>query len=274
MFVFQALTTASGAASTAANYLLYINGAMAPSQGASGPYLPAVFRSNPSLGRSDWGDRWWQGLIDDFAIYNYALQGDQAQALYLNRMANCPLTAGPSATTYPAAPSMATGPVTPTYSYAAATNPSSICGGTCAYNWLVSDPDDASCGIAQYHQGLFDLPGSQMPNQYQPFINLSATSGPNAVSTTAIGVVGGTSSGSLAQGSYGWSYELMMKPHIVETWAKLFDLSQPQTSDGHCHHDIITGQTSAHTPPFTPHAPPVAHMVNSIRRMSVQYCVR
>ena len=262
VFVFQALVTATGNASNAANYLLYINGQMSPSQGFNGPYLPAVFRKNPTLGRSDWGDRWWQGLIDDFSIYNYALQGDQAQALYQYRMAKCSINTAASATSYPSAPSSASASTIPTPKQVvfASSDPSSVCGtGGCAYGYLASDPDDASCGISAQHQGLLNLYGSQTPTSYQPYVNLSATSGPNAISSTPLIQVGGTSSGSLTAGTYGWSYELMFKPHIVETWSKLMDLSAPQTPDGNCHHDIITGWVSdgraTHAPQTSMHAP-------------------
>ena len=244
VLVFQALLTPQGNASVAANYLLYINGQMAPTQGYGGPYPTAVYRKNPTLGRSDWGDRWWQGLIDDFSIYNYALQYDQAQALYQYRMGGCQLQVGASSTSYPAAPSQATGAVTPKQVVFSSNDPTSICGASCAYGFLASDPDDATCGLSSTHTGLLNLYGSQNPTTYQPYINLTATSGPNAISTTPVIQVGGASSGNLAQGTYGWSFELMFKPHIVETWAKLMDLSAPQTNDSHCHHDIITGWVS------------------------------
>jgi len=45
-----------GNASQAANYLMYINGQMAPSQGSGGVYPTAVYRANADLGRSDWSD--------------------------------------------------------------------------------------------------------------------------------------------------------------------------------------------------------------------------
>ena len=106
-------------------------------------------------------DRWWQGLIDSFSIYNYALQGDQAQALYQNRMGGCSVTNGASASTYPAAPPQATGSPTPKQVVYNTQDPTTICGTNCAYGYLASDPDDATCGLQQYHTGLLNLYGSQ-----------------------------------------------------------------------------------------------------------------
>ena len=242
ILVFQNILQPDGKASLSANYLLYINGQMAPSQGWSGTYPTAVYRANADIGKSDWADGYWSGFIDQFAIYNWALQGDQALALYQNRMAGCTLTSGNSVSTYPGAPSQATGALTAKYSIHSTVDPTPNCGGTCAYGYLASgDQDDFSCGLNTYHTGLLNLYGSQTPTSYQPYVNLSATSGPNSISSTPMPTIGGASIGSLAAGTYGWSFEVLFKPRIVETWAKLMDISQPQTSDGHCHHDIIFG---------------------------------
>ena len=187
-------------------------------------------------------DGYWAGWYDSFYIYNVAIQGDQAQALYASRMADCPLTTGNSATTYPGAPSQATGALPAVkFPVHATADPTVACGTSCAFGYIANDPEDLPCGLNTYHTGLLNLYGSQTPNSYQPYINLTATSGPNSISTTPMPVIGGTSSGSLAAGTYGWSFEVVFKPRIVETWAKLMDISQQQTSDGHCHHDIIFG---------------------------------
>ena len=186
----------------------------------------------------------------------------QAQALYQNANGGCALSRGSTtsntATLEWLTPSRDTGAVkAPVFSMGtASTDPRTQSGVTYAYNWTQSDSMDQSCGISAYRTGLIVMPGlDQQNNLNGPFINLSASTGANTIGQVMPNI-GGQSSGTqstvgAATGTAGWSFEYMVKPATVETWAKLFDLGQPQTPDGACHDDIISGQANTRHVTFT-----------------------
>ena len=247
VIVFQQLATPNGAASGLANYILYINGVSQVSWGSSGPALRSVYRQNSDMGKSDWsGDQFWAGYIDNFYIYDVALPYDAAAALYALRMGACSgaVTTGSLSSSYPPSPGQVTSTLpSPYYSLAPNTNP--CASPPCNYGWLNSDPSDQSCGIYQSHQGLISLGGSNNPSSGGPYVNLTATSGPNSASATPFPVVGGASAGSLSTSTAGWTFEFMFKPTLIETWAKLMDIDNAQTINSAggavCHNDIIFG---------------------------------
>ena len=235
LVVVQAIPTTSNTVSNLANYYFYINGQMAYKQGGSGGYPSAVTRVNADIGKSDWSDAYWGGEIQRLNIYNYALNADQVNALYLNALAQCSITTGstlPPATWVTPSTSTATPPA-PLFSvfgsgYSA---PSGI-----AYTYLTADPNDnngAGCNIQSSHSGLAQLGG--VSTQY---VNLSSTSGPYTAGKL-LPTIGGVGSGSQSTGTAGWTFEFMVKPQMTESFAKLFDFAQPFS--GTCHYDILAG---------------------------------
>ena len=248
----QRLIDSDGTMSNAANYYMYINGQQLAGSGAGGPYPNAINRANADLGRSDWSDNYYGGEIDTFRIYNSALTLTQAQALYQNANGGCQLSVGSSTSNSAQlewlTPSRDTGSIPqPKFSMSGNSDPRTQSGMQYAYNWTQYDAYDQTCGVSQYRSGLYVMPGlDQQFNTNGPFINLSQATGPNSIGQV-LPNIGGQSSGTQstigggATGTAGWSFEYMVKPALVETWAKLFDLGQPQTPDGACHDDIISG---------------------------------
>ena len=224
----QQLLDSNGNPSNFANYYMFINGTSGLGQGGGGPLPSNVFRANADLGRSDWYDSYYQGYLDSFSIYNYALNQQQAQALYLQKMAGCSVTTGTPTGSAPTTPSTSTAsPPTPLWSLP--TNTAPAMAGQGGFGWVQQDSADASCGSTQqYHQGLITLAGNENQNVVGQFLNISATSGLNSVSTP-LPMIGGSS---------GLSIEYMVKPGIIDTWAKLFDFG---TYPGPCVNDVVGG---------------------------------
>ena len=220
------------------NFFLYVNGEL---QGAltMQPYLPAVPRVSAALGYSNWGDAFWNGYIDSFNVYSQSLNAQQVGSLYSASMVNLSaVTALPTAQ-QPTAP-------LPAPWFPLSFSSSSTASSSTAFSWLQQDAQDVQCGILN-RQGLLVLPGRDTPvvgslSALAPaYVNLSTASGPNSVGQTLPGLIGGAGAGSLQQGTMGWSFEVAFKPTLLEQWAKLFDLEQPQLSNGACQYDILWG---------------------------------
>ena len=238
MVSIQALVNSDGSQSSLANYYIYINGQLTMGQAGSGAYPNAVTRANADIGKSSWNDAYWGGELDSLNFYNYALNGDQANALYLNATAGCAVAAG---TAQPSAnwitPSSAAAPA-PTPVYSVFGSGYSAPSGT-AYTYLTADPNDnngAGCNIQSYHSGIVQLGG--VSTQY---VNLSAASGPYSAGTTTLPQLGGLGTGqqAVSGGSAGWTFEFWVKPLWTTSYAKLFDFAQPFS--GTCHYDILAG---------------------------------
>jgi len=233
VIVVQELSSPTGDRTGKAHWYAYFNGqtGYAPDSSA-GPMPTGVYRQNQLVGKSNWNDAYFAGNIRTFNIYRVALGPAQVNARYLNQMANCPLTSGPD-TTIPAGSGQG-GPATnpaPVFSLPT-TQPS----GT-GYSWLSQDPADVPCGINSVHTHILQLGGGIENGQYA---DLSSASGPNSVGVT-LPSIGGDGSGSLATNDAGLSFEIVMKPLIVEHFAKLFDLGNTRSVGTTCNGDISSG---------------------------------
>ena len=185
-----------------------------------------------------------QGLIDYFAIYNRALDTAQIQnQYYTNMLSLIPQTTGVTC-------SLTTTPVpAPWYALTFASSPLTAAGITAsqaAYSWsTTADTIDTDSGIGQYHTGVVTLSGS-VSGTTGPFINLSAPTGtPQSIGQPLPGYIGGTTTngGDITKGTYGWSFEVAFKPTAQQTWAKLFDIGNPQVN-GICRDDLLFGWVS------------------------------
>ena len=225
----QQLLDSNGQPSNFANYYMFINGTAGLNSGAGGPLPSNVFRANADLGRSDWYDNYWQGYLDTFNIYNYALNQQQANALYLNKMGGCSVTTGTPAGAAPTSPSTSTASApSPLWSLPTSSAPANA--GQGGFGWVQQDSADASCGSTQqYHQGLITLAGNENQNVVGQYLNISSTAGMNSVGSTPLPMVGGAS---------GMSVEYMVKPGRIDTWAKLYDFG---VYPGPCVNDILGG---------------------------------
>ena len=243
---------------------VYVNGVLVAQSNklTNEPIVPDVPRPLAYLGRSCYAsDGLMNGTIDSFRIFDRALTGGQVNALYYNSQAGCPITitatptiADPSPNGLPAA---TTAPV-PFFSVEAATDPRPAVGlteRTALYGWKQEDQGDVLCGVSQYHQGLIEFNGGQGTDNLGDkstahftanFINLSASTGPNSIGTT-LGMFGGAGSGSLADGSAGWSVEVTFRPGLQATWGKLVDLAGTRVggANGPPVGDIVFGWSSS-----------------------------
>jgi len=216
---------------------------------------PAIVRNYANLGRSNFvggDDTYWSGEIDNFRVYNQALNQAQVTALagtalYGDATATtgtrtCPQAAN-TATTVP--------PLSVFYSAAFNTDPRSFAGGASAanYGWLQYDTNDTT-PVQQAHDGLVLLGygrGASNPGRY---VNFSATSSAMSIGQP-LGQFGGFGTGSYNAGTAGWSFELEFRALETQTstatvngqtWAKVFDLGNGNTNGGgSCYNDILFG---------------------------------
>ena len=226
-----------------------------------------IARTNANLGRSNWNDNYWSGFIDYFAIYNHALNSAQIQNQYvLNMLSKVPATPAPTCSL------ASTAVPSPWYALTFASSPISAAGiaaRNASYTWTAgADLIDTATGQSQYHSGILTLPGG--PSGTGAFVNLSAPMGTaQSIGQPLPGPIGGATSngGSLAAGTQGWSFEVTFKPTSQQTWAKLFDIGNPQVN-GVCRDDLLFGQRAAHA--FHP-SPAAEHMSLLSMTDRVQY---
>ena len=212
-------------------WFMYVNGQLigytsGVSQDNMNP--SAVPRPFSYLGKSDWNDPAWQGLIDTFRIYNYALTGAQVGQLYAGEMGGCavPISTTPPTTATPnLLPRTTSGAVTPLLLCHVHSEPSAECDGSCGL-WLGTEPrltDNASNQAV--HQGLLTLNGTAQ------FVNLALPSGANSIGQV-LPTIGG--------GSAGWTVEIMMLSTTgADTWPKVYDIGSIRSNNPL--NDIVLG---------------------------------
>ena len=242
-----------------ANWYVYLNGNLSSQNYEAFQYYPqAVLRPFAYIGRSQWtGDPLYQGLVDSFRIYNYALVQSQVSSLFQSAMGGCTTT---FATTYTVPvsvapntplPSTAT-PPTPAYAIEFATDPVSTA--PPGWTWLPYDQDDVQCGLNTVHTGLVSLNDDTQTfesDNLGPFnyIDLGATGINQALAPAASTPAGpmsptfiGTTTGAVAAGTAGFSLEITFKPELGSQWSKLIDFGSTRTNGGgNCANDIVFG---------------------------------
>ena len=176
-------------------WFLYVNGQLVTFPGGQSQdnFLPSqVPRPFSYLGRSDWSDPFWSGLIDTFRIYNYALTGAQVTQLYAGEMGGCQVpisSATPTGSVFPnIAGRTGTGTVTPIFSANFSSNPLTTVTGASGYGWSSSLSSD-SPATQQLRTGLLLLNASA--NNY---VNFASASGANSVGQV-LPTIGGGSAG-------------------------------------------------------------------------------
>ena len=203
--VYQAVDPTETAAS--GRLFIYVNGQLQQtyadfSQRTYEPVVPAVYRYQSYLGRSCYAaDGLFNGSIDTFRIYERALTGEQADALYHQQMGGCNVTTTSTPLVRDVTPNQlpntpATTAATPFFSLTAASDPRPAAGlssTTALYGWRETDFVDTQCtqysNLSAYHSGLLVLPGGAnvaidqptLPYVNRNFINLSASTGPNSI---------------------------------------------------------------------------------------------
>ena len=198
---------------TAASATVYINGKNASTISTS--IIEQILRSSAKLGVSAWsGDTQFNGLIDSFYYYNYALSADAAAMHYV----------------LPRPPFFeATFAVDPRNN--AQYNIPGLNQNSATFGWIAFDPNDVATNLTQYHTGLLNLNASA--SQY---VNLCAGRGANSIGTV-MGDIGGPGYVQQPQmgGPYirgGWSFEIVFKPLITgENYAKIIDFGNGPAMD-------------------------------------------
>jgi hypothetical protein len=248
-------------AGLAGNWFTYINGHLINGTGTSQFNIPDTPRPLSYIGRScpyDDSIEVMQMEVDTFRIYNQALNADQVTSLYAQQMGQCSIvmTANPTLTSsFPHLMSNATSTPTPVWGVNFTTNPTAAVGSgvTPSYTWASYDEGDASCGLSSVHQGLVVFSSGYSlthgaDDGVPSWIDLTATSGPNAIANnpSPLPQLGGlsSSSGAVASGTAGLSFEVTFKPGLHEPWAKVFDMGGVQTGQGWCGVDLVFGSLS------------------------------
>jgi hypothetical protein len=247
------------AAGQYANWFAYVNGVQSGATGTTQFTVPDAARPGAYLGRSCYNpDALFNGTIDAFRIYNSALTADQVSSLYAQQMGNCtiPVVANPIITSlFPFIPfANISTPPTPIWSLNFSSNPIPTAvgaNGTASYTWESVDLGDVPCNVSTYHQGLILLAGGPdvTENWSDPsWVNLSATTGPNSVGNAVLPILGGPtfSNGSISAGNAGLTFEVVFKPALMETWAKLFDFGSNRATylNITCANDLVLGWVS------------------------------
>ena len=199
------------------NWQLYMNSQLLNS--VTGTYYPqAAVRQNANLGLSNWNDPQFAGLLDTFNVYDVALSQSQVGQLYevatggnsecySDQIGYIPPDATFFEVTFPTDPAMTSDPT---------------------FEWLPYDPNDSAADQLN-HRGIIVLNGTNPVSQY---VDLALSSGPAAVTSHPIQSFGGLGTGSIADGSMGWSFELVFKSSAQSVWGKAFDFSNNDGNSG------------------------------------------
>ena len=216
------------------NWTLYRNGVQQAVL-SNTSYPLAAERQNAMIGNSNWGDFLWSGLIDTFNVYDVALSADEVATL------SSVALGGTSPTLACTTPSIAiTVPASAVYySNTFSSDPiTALSLSSATYEWVPSDPTDTG-ELLVLHQGLLLLNGS---NPVGGFANMTATSGVSAVASYPLGPVGGLGTGSISDGTLGWSFEVLYKPFAIDNFAKVYDITNGEGLGGI--DDILYGYNS------------------------------
>ena len=192
---------------TSALLNLYINGVQV---GSGFGYVPQrMARPSSFIARSNWApdDYYFDGLIDQFFFYDYALQAEQVAAHYLL-------------------------PLPPVFELAFTKDPRPWVGdGTLPldrfmYKWADFNASDYINNNTMYHNGylVFDD---------WDWVNLTTTTGPNSIGTTLPSPLFGRAKGADVGGGRwnGWSVEVLVKMNKMEAGAKIFSFSNGAEQD-------------------------------------------
>jgi hypothetical protein len=185
---------------TAANMTLYVDGIV---RGNRLAYVPSsTVRQNHFLGKSNWAaDSLFNGWIDSFYYYNYALDNQQVAAHYCTQ-------------------------ARPAVFEIAFTEDPRITQGIRSATYTFQASEDSS----GYHNGILVFDASQ-----SNYVDLSATSGSSCIGTTILQTIGGagglTPAMALSLGLVqGWTFETVVKFTSSGNNAKVFDLSSTGTN--------------------------------------------
>ena len=206
-----------------ANYLTYVNGQLYTAE-ASFYYPTNVARQNAWLGRSGWwanGDANFSGEVDLFNVYNVALNDVQIANRAASLISTTPAsscTAKPSCSSNPAAVPAAW------YNLTFATNPVASYS-TATYTWQQSASSDSGC--AYTHTGLASFAGGTSSSGGQ-YLDLNYATGANSSGTKIPGTIGGAGSGSLTDGTMGWSFEFTFLSGQEAVNGKIFAMGAGQ----------------------------------------------
>lgn len=181
-----------------------------------------------SIGKSNWNDPTFRGLLDAFRIYDYRLNptevGNLAAVYGLrdnsvtlptpadNKNVNTPDVAEVNAWNHD-------GISAPVFNANFGRDPRTVIGGLPAsfdYNWMERDPADNSADQSR-HTGLIYLNGNT-----SSYIDLAHASG-----SQSVGLVLPTlfTAGSGSGNERGWTVELVTKLHREELWSKLVNFA-------------------------------------------------
>ena len=183
-------------------------------------------RPNSYLGKSDWGDPNFVATFDAFRVYNYLLNATTVQKLATAYGLYSPSNPIPTSYAFPATsesqmvnslPGVTKPPIFNAVFGQDPSNAVGVQGGInqMNYGWVDRETLDPQ---SSYHQGIIQLNGSG-----SSFVDLSTNSGPNSCGLV-VPVFGGVGSGSLANGTMGVTFDMVVKLNEVLVWSKLFDL--------------------------------------------------
>jgi len=167
-------------------------------------YMPrAVGRPAAFLAKSQHTrDQLFEGMIDSFYYYNYALSQEQINAHILL-------------------------PRPPVFDLSFSADPRLLLPNPPAYynySWQDFDPDDSYSNSSRFHSGHLVLSAAR-----GNFINLSTPTGPNTLGVL-LPRIGGRQQ-AISGTSVGWSIEGVVKMDSVERWAKLMDWGNGKAED-------------------------------------------
>ena len=185
----------------AALYSVYLNGQLT---GQRRGYIPrAVERTQSFLAKSHWAqDALFQGSIDSFYFYNYALSAEQVNVHIVV-------------------------PRPPIFDLSFSSDPRLLLGGATAaydYSWQEFDPADSYANGTQYHTGHLVLDSAR--NNY---VDLSSPVGPASLGVVLPRIGGHVTGRGGTQA--GWSIEIIAKISTTASWGKLIDWSNGGDSD-------------------------------------------
>ena len=199
------------------SWYVYVNNVVLATNANNGFFPAAAVRNNANIGKSNWDDEGWAGWLDTFNIYDQALSSQQISALYNTALGpshtlGCPVTVSNTSVI----PAFAL-----YFDLTFATDPAPA-GVSPAYDWLPFDPTD-STSDQTLHTGIVNISGCIPGTCAGSYINLSTATGPYSVSKV-LGDVGGVGTGSVEDGTVGWSFEFVFKVLSQTQWSKMMDL--------------------------------------------------